>query len=293
MIQTPTGRRASKHHRVTAVRPMTEHEGITMRTAIVVTTCLILGFLTAPASAARCKFKADRSAELSGEGVVSVEIFVLAGDLSVSGVEGADTIRAEGEGCVSKEGMLEVMDITMRRSDDRVQIFAEMPDISGDNDSEWEDQFAVMDMEIDLPTGMAVIVHDSSGDLRISRLASAEITDSSGMIEVVDVPGDILIPQDSSGDIQLERVGSVTIQVDSSGEIMIEDAASVTIANDTSGEIRLRNIRGDVLIGNDSSGGIDVRDVGGSFVVENDTSGGIRHRNVAGAVSLPEYRNEG
>lgn len=264
-----------------------------MRTTIVLTASLILALLAAPASAARCKFKAERSAELSGEGVVSVEIFALAGDLSVSGVDGTDMIRAEGDGCVSKEGMLEGLDITMRRADDRVQIFAEMPNISENNDSEWENQLAIMDMEIELPASMAVIVHDSSGDLRVSGLASAEITDSSGMIELVDVPGEILIPQDSSGDIQLERVGPVTIQVDSSGEISIEQAASVTIANDTSGDIRLRDIRGDVLIGNDSSGRIDVRNVGGSFVVENDTSGEIAHKDVAGAVSLPEYRNEG
>ena len=135
---------------------------------------------------------------------------------------------------------------------------AEMPDTSDESDGPWNGEAAIMDLEIELPAGVTVTVYDSSGDMKVKGLASAEITDSSGSIDVSDIAGSVVIPKDSSGDIYMERVGAVTIQIDSSGDISVEDAASVTIANDTSGEIVLSDIRGDVLIGNDSSGRISI-----------------------------------
>jgi len=189
--------------------------------------------------------------------------------------------------------MLAATDLVLRRLDDRLQVFVEMPDISGETESRWRNEYAVMDVRVELPDTVAVIVHDSSGGMILRNLAQVEVIDSSGDIEIDQVAGPVLIPQDSSGDIDIRGVGEVTIQIDSSGEIYVEDADAVTIANDTSGGITLRRIQGDVLIGNDASGGISVESVGGSFIVENDTSGGIRYREVAGQVSIPEQREGG
>ncbi len=238
-----------------------------------------------------CRHKSEFNAAVDAAGVTSVEIFALAGDLRVRGRAGEDRISAEGQGCVSEEDMLTVMDITMQRDGDQVRIFAEMPDITGETNRRWKNEYAVLDLDISLPDTVAVSVHDSSGDMRVENVTGAEVIDSSGDMELVNINGDVLIPQDSSGGISMREVGAVTIQIDSSGEIEIEDADSVTIANDTSGDIYLVRIQGDVLIGNDSSGRISVRDIGGNFVVENDTSGGIRYAEVAGAVSLPDDRN--
>ena len=261
-----------------------------MRKATLIASILVLGLATATASAARCKHRVDRSAEIEPDGITTVEIYALAGDLRVRGVEGETAVRATGDACVSKEGMLEEIGITARRTDDRIQILAEMPDTSGETGDRWARQYAVMDLEVELPAGMAVVVHDSSGDLEVTNLASAEVSDSSGGIELRDIAGPVVIPRDSSGDIYMERVGDVTIQVDSSGEIEIREADSVTIANDTSGDIIIRQIRGSVLIGNDSSGAISARDADGDLIVENDTSGGIRYERVPGQVSVPEER---
>ncbi len=261
-----------------------------MRNIIIAAIAIGIGLASLPASAARCKHKADRSAELELDGAGIIEIYALAGDLRVRGRDDLTSVRAKGEACVSKKDMLAETDITIRRTGDHIQILAEMPDTSDEGDGRWEDEYAIMDLEIDLPAGVGIVVHDSSGDMKISNVASAEITDSSGGIEVTDVAGPVLIPQDSSGDIFMERVGEVTIQVDSSGEIEIRDADEVTIANDTSGDIFVSNIRGSVLIGNDSSGGITARDIGGDLIVENDTSGGISFDRVVGNVSLPEQR---
>ncbi|MGB5211413.1 MAG: hypothetical protein WBN31_03720 [Gammaproteobacteria bacterium] len=239
----------------------------------------------------KCDFQVDRNGAIDVGDATTVEIFALAGELEVRGRAGTSEVTASGEGCVSREDMLPAIDITVSRNGDRIMILAEMPDISGDTDRRWRDEQALLNLEIELPDHLAVIVHDSSGDLFVHGVASAEVTDSSGDIEITEIAGPVLIPQDSSGDILITRVGEVVIQVDSSGEIRIEQSGSVTIANDTSGDISLVGIAGDVMIGNDSSGRISVRDIEGSFLVENDTSGGIQYSNVAGAVSLPEDRH--
>lgn len=261
-----------------------------MRKLVIVLVVLATSLAALPASAARCKHKADREARAPGEGVEVVEIYARAGDLRVTGKADLTELRAQAELCTSKEAMLAESDVVIRRDGPRAQIIAEMPDTSDESDGRWSGQAAIMDLDIELPAGVAVTVYDSSGDMTIKGLAAAEITDSSGAIDVTDIAGAVVIPKDSSGDIYMERVGAVTIQIDSSGDISIEDATSVTIANDTSGEIVLRRIGGDVLIGNDSSGRISVRGVAGNFIVENDTSGDIRHEDVKGSVSLPEYR---
>lgn len=263
-----------------------------MRNIFIVVTAIVLGLASLSASAARCKHKVDRSADLELDGAGIVEIYALAGELHVRGKDGLTSVQAKGYACVSRKEMLPETDITVRRTGDRIQVLAEMPDTTDEGDGPWQGEYAVMDLEIDLPAGVGVVVHDSSGDLKVSNLASAEITDSSGGIEITDISGPVVIPQDSSGDIYMEHVGEVTIQVDSSGEIEIRDAAAVTIANDTSGDIYVRDIRGSVLIGNDSSGRITARDVGGDLIVENDTSGGISYDRVVGNVSLPEQRRE-
>jgi len=263
-----------------------------MRNIFIAVTAIVLGLASLSASAARCKHKVDRSAELELDGAAMVEIYALAGELHVRGKDGLTAVQAKGYACVSRKEMLPETDITVRRTGDRIQILAEMPDTTDEGNGPWEGEYAVMDLEIDLPAGVGVVVHDSSGDLEVSNVASAEITDSSGGIEITDISGPVVIPQDSSGDIYMEHVGEVTIQVDSSGEIEIRDAAAVPIANDTSGDIYVRDIRGSVLIGNDSSGRITARDVGGDLIVENDTSGGISYDRVVGNVSLPEHRGE-
>jgi hypothetical protein len=149
--------------------------------------------------------------------------------------------------------MLALTDITMRQLPDRLQVPVELPDITGETDTEWEGELAIMDLWGSLPDSVAVIVHDSSGGIKLDNLASLELSDSSGDIEIDQVAGPVLIPRDSSGDIDMRGVGAVTIQVDSSGEIFIDGADSVTIANDTSGDITLRRVSGNVLIGKASS----------------------------------------
>ncbi len=235
-----------------------------------------------------CKHQTGHVNRAPMDGVATVEVFARAGSLEISGEGGATELVASGEACVSEKGMLEETGITLRREGDRLQVLVELPDTTDETGDRWRGEYATLDLEVELPHGVELIVVDSSGDLRIRNVASLQLTDSSGDIDVRGVDGPVLVPNDSSGDIYFADVGDVVIQIDSSGDIEIQRAGSVTIANDTSGEIDIVDVDGDVTIGNDSSGRISVENVGGSFSVQNDTSGGIRHREVAGAVSLPQ-----
>ena len=72
-----------------------------MRKIITAALVVAVGLAATPASAARCKHKADRSAELELDGAAIVEIYALAGDLRVRGREGLTAVQASGAACVS------------------------------------------------------------------------------------------------------------------------------------------------------------------------------------------------
>jgi hypothetical protein len=234
-----------------------------------------------------CRHDTDHVSRAPMDGVTTVEVYARAGELEITGSADATELVASGRACVSDERMLPETGITLRREDDRLQVLVELPDTSDESGDRWRGEYAILNLEVEMPHGVELVVVDSSGDLRIRNVASLQLTDSSGDIDVRGVDGPVLVPSDSSGDIYFADIGDLVIQIDSSGDIEIHRAASVTIANDTSGEIEIVGVDGDVTIGNDSSGQISVENVGGSFSVQNDTSGGIRHRKVAGAVSLP------
>jgi hypothetical protein len=251
---------------------------------------LALALLSLPAAGhawGGCRHDASHVNRANTDGVTTVEVFARAGELEITGVADATELVASGQACVSEKGMLEETGITLRREADRLQVLVELPDTSDESGERWRGEYAILNLEVELPHDVALVVVDSSGDLRIRNVASLELTDSSGHIDVRGVDGPVLVPSDSSGDIYFADIGDLLIQIDSSGDIEVHRAASVTIANDTSGEIDIVGVDGDVTVGNDSSGRISVENVGGSFSVQNDTSGGIRHRKVAGAVSLP------
>ena len=232
-----------------------------------------------------CEYEAGREIAADLDGVSTIEVFALAGELEIRGEAGLSEIRVAGQACSDREEVLDHIQLTGRRQGDRYLVAAEMPDWEAHQ--EWEDAQVRLDLEVRMPAGLALIVSDSSGDIVISDVASLQLSDSSGDVEVETVPGILLVVRDSSGDLRLSRVGEVTIELDSSGEIEISSADSVTIGVDSSGDIRVSDVAGDVTVGVDTSGGIRATRVGGSLTVGSDTSGDIVTRDVKGTVSLP------
>jgi len=139
-----------------------------------------------------------------------------------------------------------------------------------------------LDLNVELPMSTGIDLDDSSGDIDVHRVASATINDSSGDQRVHDIAGDVAVT-DSSGDIDIRNVrGNVSVR-DSSGDIKIQDVAGkLSIPVDSSGGINLRAVRGGIHIVNDSSGDIVITDANQDITIDNDSSGDIRVRDIGG-----------
>jgi hypothetical protein len=244
-----------------------------------------------------CDAIADRQAEVDAAGAERVEVLAGAGDLQVTGRSGTQ-VHATGRACASDEDELARVQVRAERDGAVVRVVADIPRDTED---------AYLDLRIDVPEGVPVRITDSSGDLRVRHVAALDLRDSSGDVEIEDVPGEVKV-EDSSGDVDIDdAIGSVTLEdssgelyltsvgdthvvSDSSGDIRISRAGAVRIDVDSSGEIVCRDVTGNVSVGEDSSGSIQVSNVGGDFTVNSDGSGDIEYADVAGSVSVPRRK---
>lgn len=256
------------------------------------------------AAAEDCKFSKDHSVDVDMAGAKRVVLQTGAGDLIVRGEDGRSAANASGRACASSQDLLDKVQLETRRDGDAVYIKTLMP--SWDDETYAFNRYAYIDLTVLAPKTAELALEDSSGDLKVSSLASAVVADSSGDQTIRDIAGALEV-SDSSGDIEIERVGGKLKLKDSSGDVDVDDvkgdvevtvdssgdmeivrvAGSVHIHNDSSGEIEIRGVQRDVLIDSDSSGSIRVEDVGGDFVVRSDGSGGISHDRVTGKVQIP------
>ena len=261
----------------------------------------LLAVVALPASAwddgYGCHASADRQAAADAAGVERIEVLTGAGDLNVTGRSGT-RVEATGRACARDEDELARVQLRADREGAVLRVIVEIP---RDVDNAW------LDLRVDLPEGVPVRITDSSGDVRVRHVTALDLRDSSGDIEIEDVPGDVSVDdssgdvdiedapgsltlEDSSGELYLTRVGDTHVVSDSSGDIRVQNAAAVRIDVDSSGEIVCRDVAGGVSVGEDSSGSIDVSNVGGDFTVSSDGSGEIDYEGVAGRVSVPSRK---
>ncbi len=244
---------------------------------------LLAGVLTMASAQAwdhHCKFNATSEDTIKADGVRLLEIDARAGLLRVEGQSGSKTISVEAEACATRKNLLEEVEWRMERSGDRIRLAVDLPDPRNNN-------YAVLNLVVEIPRGLDLDVRDSSGSIVIADAGAVRVRDSSGSLEIDGADGSVIV-DDSSGSLSVEDVsGHVEIR-DGSGSIKVENVrGSVRVAEDGSGSIDIDEVEGDVEIGNDGSGSISVADVGGNFTVRRDGSGSISHRRVAGRVSLP------
>lgn len=225
----------------------------------------------------------DQVLDLSGSETLMVN--AAAGDLEITAGSGSVAV-IRGTVCVSEEKWLDDARV-VTEGGKNAEITVDLPETSG-----WSitgGTYAYIDLELEVPADIALVVKDSSGDADISGVASLDVSDSSGDLEISDVAGVVVI-RDSSGDIELEDIrGDVIVASDSSGDIegdRIE--GNVLIEQDSSGGIHFSGVGENFTVEKDSSGDIFAEDVGGDFTVLRDGSGGIKSRNVSGKVSTPE-----
>lgn len=236
--------------------------------------------------AATCAYEKaiDLSLDLGGSELLSVA--AAAGDLTITGGGAAAEARVRGKLCVSEQEWLDEAELHTEGGR-KASIAVSLPHTGG-----WgfvPDRYAYLDLDIEVPAGLALDIRDSSGDVEVRGTGPVTLHDSSGDIELEDVDGGAVL-KDSSGDIELRRiVGDVTVRQDSSGDIYGKDIeGSVLIEHDSSGDIRFEDVRDDFVVERDSSGDIVADTVGGDFRVLNDGSGEVHFSNVSGATEVPE-----
>jgi len=256
---------------------------------LIVVLVLLLLVLIASDLQADCEFERllDQSLDVSDS--QSLAIAAGAGELEIVGVSRSDEVKISGKICVSEEHWLDESRLETS-SGDRAEINVVLPDVSG-GWSLWGSKYAYMDLELEVPDGLALELRDSSGDIEIEDIFTLWVQDSSGDIDIRNAAGLVEI-KDSSGDIEVHGLqGDFTIISDSSGDIRgsgIE--GNVRVESDSSGEIWFTNVRKDVIIEQDSSGDIIAEDVGGDFRVLKDSSGRIHSEDIAGEVVIPDHK---
>lgn len=248
---------------------------------------LLAGLIACNAQAWDCEYEKEIGLELDLTDSKSLTIKAQAGDLSLNGRPDVTSARVSARVCSSTEEWLEQSEVVTQEGQ-----HAEIVSVLPRTDTGWSltgNRYLYMDLEIEVPSDLALIINDSSGDIDVADTASVTIKDSSGDIEIEQANGAVVL-RDSSGDIELRDItGDVTVEVDSSGDIYgTQIEGSVLVGKDSSGDIRFRKVEDDFTVERDSSGDIVADSVGGNFRVIRDGSGDIRASGVAGSVDIPE-----
>ncbi|MCG6957606.1 MAG: DUF4097 domain-containing protein [Gemmatimonadetes bacterium] len=237
-----------------------------------------------------CRYEAERTVQVDASASQRLQLDAGSGALRVVGVEGLKEVRAVGHACASDEEYLKDLQVTVEDHAGRLALETHYPSHRGIG---WRgEDYARIDLTVEVPKGMSVDLSDSSGDLEVSGTGALNIDDSSGSIRVRDIDGSVNV-DDSSGEIDVSGVaGDVNIE-DGSGGIGIRDVQGSVRLDDGSGGIEVAGVGRNVTVADDGSGSIEVRDVKGDFTVRSDGSGGIRYSGVEGTVSIPRDKQEG
>lgn len=248
-------------------------------------TAITLLLAAAPAAAQECEFEASRDANMAAESGARLQLIARSGSLRIEGRDGLNEVRVRGRACASTEELLERLRLRTERRGDVVEI--EVEEMDDDGWSWTRNQYARLDLVIEVPAGMVADIEDGSGAMFIRGVGELEIEDGSGDIELEDIGGIVRI-DDGSGGVTVTRVqGDVTVD-DGSGEVTIREITGSVTIDDGSGEISVANVSGDVRIPDDGSGDVDVRDVEGDLIVGDKGGGDVRFSAVRGRVDVPD-----
>ncbi len=249
-----------------------------------------------------CAFSTALEATIDAKHARQIRVEVQAGDLEIIGQDDTATVMVAGTACASSQTTLDAITLTARRNGDEIIIAVDLPVAS-------PTETARVDLTIDIPRGIPLMIEDTGGSTAISRhQADIQLLDGSGPLSLQTIAGEVTITQDGAGPITMQAIqGRITIKQDGAGDISISDASrdiiidqdgagditlqtiagSITIGRDGAGDITISNVQGDVSIGRDGAGSIDVSDITGDFTVGSDGSGHIFHANIGGRVQLP------
>jgi len=222
-------------------------------------------FAASLAQAGSKQYSEVRDLELAAEGLSELFIDAGAGELIVTGVEGAGDIRVtatitvdDGDAENTRKYLEKRLRLTLERDGDRGVLISNFR-----NNWTWSSG-GTIDLDVRVPAGLDLRVDDGSGAIRISDVVASVKVD------------------DGSGPMEISNTGPVDID-DGSGSITIRGAAGDVYINDGSGSISITSVSGSVRI-DDGSGSIDVDDVEKDLILDDIGSGAVTYTNVRGVV---------
>ena len=224
---------------------------------------------------ADCSYAAEREATISTAGASQIRILAQAGSLNIIGRANLTEVRASGTACANSQAHVDEVELVTRREGDDIVV-------------ETLTAHGRLNLLVELPHSLPVVVDDSSGSAHIADVASVTLDDGSGSVRIERVRGDVS-SRDRSGALDIEMVeGAVRIEEDGSGSIAIATVTDdVLIQNDGSGNIGVTTVGGTVTVEHDGSGNIRVTDVRGDFIVGRDGTGRICSDRITGHVTIP------
>lgn len=230
----------------------------------------------------RCEFRDD--VELTGRASGTLDVDAGAGRLIITGGEVAGgEIRVEALLCASDRDRLDALRVSL----DGTELRTEYPRRMGG----WGNNYARIDLTVQVPAGLRIRVVDGSGSTEIAGVGDVDIRDGSGSMSLREV-GSVVI-EDGSGSLRISDVtGDIDIQ-DGSGSLEIRSVTGDVVISDGSGSVRVEGVGGTVRIDEVGSGGVTVRDVDGDLIVTDGRRERIRYSDIRGTLDLPAARRRG
>ena len=223
---------------------------------------------------------------LGGQADDHLHIRAGTGTLQVRGIDGATRINVEALICVSDRERLASMDVELRRlmgPDVRVETLQPDPDGA----LGWsDDEYARIDLEIEVPRGTDVTIADASGPVSASGVGELRVQDGSGEVEITDVLGSARV-EDGSGSIRILGVSGDLDLRGGSGSIAIEKVSGAVTVRRASGAVQVQSVGGSVRLLPTVTGSVSVDDVGGDLVVEGAGTVPLHYERVRGRIVRP------
>ena len=249
---------------------------------------LLAALLIAPlaAHANDCKYEAPRNLSLDLTGIHSVQIDLHSHDLHLSGSDSAKSGELTGRACASEPKLLDDLVVTQRREGDRLIV-----DVGGGKShvmiSLFGSSYRNLDVNLQLPTQMPVVLNVGSGDAWVTGLQRLESQVGSGDLHVSKISGPFSTSV-GSGDVDARDIGSLDLGAMGSGDLKAEGIkGDARVGAVGSGDVVLSGVGGNVRAETLGSGDLKVRDVRGDFSLGAKGSGDVSHSGVQGKVSVP------
>lgn len=250
------------------------------------------------------EFKEMRDLTLDTNNKQRFSINAISGYLKVKGSDDIDqiqvkaTIRVETGFSFDEDDAKEYIadNLTLTLTDDGSSAQLE---VKFDDNSWFNNRSRAVDLDILVPSKLALKVRDGSGSLSIVGMNNGlDLKDGSGSATLRNIAGDVKV-DDGSGSLNIEDIrgqleiddGSGSMSISNvTGNVDVEDGSgSMSISNvtgnieieDGSGSISINDVRGSVRV-NDGSGSINANNISADFIVENDSSGSVSVSNIGG-----------